>query len=155
MKLLFVCSGNTCRSPLAEGIARQMAAVRGLELAVSSAGTGATEGSSASDGALLVAMERGIDLSEHRSRLLDRRLVDDADVILAMGPSHVERIRALGGGGRTWLLTDYASHGATLRPIADPFGGELAVYRETADELEAEIGRVLDRIAAERAGGRP
>ena len=155
MKLLFVCSGNTCRSPMAEAIARRLAEERGVDLSVASAGTGAADGNSASDGSLLVAMERGMDLSEHRSRLLDRHMVNEADVILAMGPSHVERVRALGGGAKTFLLTDYASRGASLRPIADPFGGDLAVYRETADELEREIARVVERIAAERAGDRP
>ncbi len=151
MKLLFVCSGNTCRSPMAEAIARQLAADRGIrDVAFASAGTGALDGSPASDGALLVAMEHGLDVGRHRSRALTREIVGDADLVLVMGESHLDRVRALGGEGKVALLTDYASGGASARGISDPFGADLDVYRRTFAELEEEIGRVLDRLASER-----
>jgi protein-tyrosine-phosphatase len=142
---------------MAEAIARKVAIERGLpEFDVASAGTSAWEGAPASDGALLVGMERGMDLSHHRAQSLSKDLVRNADLILAMGPHHLERIEALGGAGRGFLLSDYASHGASHRPISDPIGAELEVYRSTADELEEEIRRVVERITAERgAGGRP
>ena len=155
MRLLFVCTGNTCRSPIAEALARRLAGERSLsEISVVSAGTAAWDGAPASDGALLVAMERGMDLSTHRARLLTRELVSGSDLILAMGPHHLERIEALGGTGKTHLLSAYASRGRSDRSITDPFGGDLDVYRSAFDELDREVHQAIDRIAAERAPGR-
>jgi protein-tyrosine-phosphatase len=152
MHLLFVCTGNTCRSPIAAALARQIVDERGLtDLDVSSAGTSAVEGQPASDGAVLVGLERQLDLTDHRARQLTPEYVDEADLILVMGPHHLERVEALGGAGKAYLLIAYSSRGADVRPVSDPFGGDLEVYRATVEELDAEIRRAVDRVAGERA----
>ncbi|MDH5235764.1 MAG: RpiB/LacA/LacB family sugar-phosphate isomerase, partial [Gemmatimonadota bacterium] len=103
MRLLFVCTGNTCRSAMAEAIARRLAASRGLEdVTVQSSGTSAWEGAPASDGALLVALEQGLDLNGHRARVLSKEIVAEADLILVMSTHHRDRAHALGGEGRTY-----------------------------------------------------
>ncbi len=152
MRLLFVCTGNTCRSPLAEGIAKRLIADRRLTgFEVSSAGTSAWPDAPASDGALLVALEHGVDLGDHRARQLSPEIVAGADLIFAMGPHHLDRVEALRGSDRSWLLTAYASGSKIGRPVSDPFGGDLDVYRSTFDELEREIGAILDRVEVERS----
>ena len=151
MNILFVCTGNTCRSPLAEGITRALVAHRDVNgVVVRSAGTNAHNGSPASDGSLLVGLEEGIDLNGHRAQELTPELVHWSDLILVMGTQHRERAEMLGGEGKTHLLTAYASRGEHARPVQDPFGGDLSAYRATYEELTQEIGDVLDRITSER-----
>ncbi len=148
--LLFVCTGNTCRSPLAEAMARALAAARGLDLIVSSAGTSAWQGAPASDASILVGLERKLDLSTHRARVLTRELVEEATLILGMAAHHVAAVRALGGEDKVFLLTDYAANYATGRTIHDPFGEALESYRRMADDLDVEIPRVIGRLAGEQ-----
>jgi protein-tyrosine-phosphatase len=147
MNLLFVCSGNTCRSALAEGLARQIAARRGIEdLNVSSAGTNAWDNAPATDEALLVGMERGLDLTGHRARKLTASIVSEADLIFVMTPGHLEPVKQMGGRGKAHVIDEYAS-GSTDQGISDPYGGDLETYRHTADTLEEELEKLFDRLA--------
>lgn len=156
MKLLFVCSGNTCRSPLAAAVARREAAARGLrDVAVESAGVSAWDGAPPSDGAMLVALERGLDVGAHRARRLTRELLQDADLVLTMSDQHAEAAARLGGGERVHLLSRFATRGVSHGGIADPYGGDLDAYRDTADALERHVHALFDRITADGLSERP
>ncbi|MEK6597001.1 MAG: low molecular weight protein arginine phosphatase [Gemmatimonadota bacterium] len=149
MHVLFVCSGNTCRSPLAEVAFRRLLHEAGRsDITVSSAGTGAYNGSPASEGTFLVGLEEGLDLSAHRAKLLDEKLVAEADLILTMARGHHARVCRLGGEGRVWLLGDYAG---AVEPVEvrDPFGGEVSVYRDTLEQLTGLLTTARDRLLAE------
>src|SRR5690348_15804272 len=123
MKILFVCTAKTCRMLVAEAITRKLAIERGLSrVEATRASTSAHDGAPASDGALLVGMERHSDLGQLRSQTLTRELGPDANLVLAMGNHHLQQIDALGGSGKSFLLADYASRGASVRAISDPMG---------------------------------
>lgn len=130
--VLFVCSGNTCRSPLAEGIAKKVFPARLLkEIKFSSAGVSAVEGLPASPLAVEVAKEHGIDISRHRTRLLSKRLVQEADLIVVMAGKHKKTVEVLDPSAlaHTYRLTDFCP--GEKEDVPDPIGRDFDAYRET------------------------
>jgi protein-tyrosine-phosphatase len=149
-RLLFVCTGNTCRSPLAEALARREASARGWNhLEVASAGVAASPGLAASDGSLRAAERHGLDLTAHRSRSLTHEMAEWADLILVMSHGHLPRIDELDAMSRAALLEAFAlgdEEGGPHRGIPDPFGSGDEVYEETYRVLEKHVAQVLDRL---------
>lgn len=154
-QVLLICTGNTCRSPLAEALLRHKLRERGVDaVSVSSAGTGAWDGAPASEGAYLVALEHGLDLSSHRARLLTRELAAAADLVLTMSRHHLARAEQLGAAGKVYLLGEYAGRDGPSAEVPDPFGGDLEGYRETFEELDQVLDAIVARLERERLGDR-
>lgn len=145
--LLFVCTGNTCRSPMAEAIARGAIRDRGWGgVEVGSAGVAALGGSPASSEVPQVLEEAGIELGDHQARELTPELVEWADAIFVMGPRHEGAVAAMGGQNKVALVTEYLTGDEAGEPVVDPIGGGAQIYRDTRDQLRRAIDALLDRI---------
>jgi protein-tyrosine-phosphatase len=136
MKILTLCTGNICRSPMAEGIIRTFFEA-GEFIDVSSAGTHAVDGNPATEFAILASREKKIDLAYHRARLLDSLLIKGNDMILCMEPAHAEWVLAIDSSSyeKVYNLADFSGTGGSLRKIADPYGCSLREYRLCFDEI--------------------
>lgn len=150
MKVLFVCTGNVCRSPMAAELLRHLVSERGVEgVEVASAGTATWDGAPASEGSYLVCLEHGLDLSGHRARQITTDVVAEAHLILGMGESHVARVTALGGAGKVQLLGTYAGETDEAAEVMDPFGGDLEEYRATFERISTLMNAAVTRLSRE------
>ena len=137
--IIFLCTGNTCRSPMAEGLFRAHNGEEKTGLTAASAGLYTENGLPASANAVAAAGERGADISAHRSRQLTAEMAENAKYLVCMTGSHYDRLCE--------LFPDCADKIFTLLPedISDPFGGDLATYRRSA--AESSVVRAVSRMA--------
>lgn len=132
MKILFVCTGNTCRSPMAAGIFRDMMEKRGMseQVLCQSAGLSAREGDPVAENAVLACAERGIDISGHEARKLTGEEIPVWDTYFTMSKTHGYILEQAGVPQPKIYIPKY---------IEDPFGRDLETYRSCRDKLETEL----------------
>ena len=145
MKILFVCTGNTCRSAMAAAMLNDIAVKNDLNVLIDSAGVFAEVGGKAADEAIAAMERRGIDLSGHRTKPLTDELIDMADVILVMTEAHKQLVESV-AKGKVHTLLEYAGGEGD---ISDPYGGDAEEYERTASEIYDALVDIAEKLPVE------
>ena len=142
-KILFVCTGNTCRSPMAEALFRHRIGSN-IDWIAASAGLCASTGSPATAYSITALKELGIALENHRSQPVTQKLVRDADLIVVMTGGHQYHLlhEFPKVKDKVYLLKSFGTSNIAS-DVADPFGGSLSIYKKTCDEIDRAISDLI------------
>lgn len=142
MNILFVCTGNTCRSPMAAAIMQHLCNEDGLDIRIESAGLLAADGEPATKEAILALAELEISLEGHKSQPVTEELIKKSDLIITMTEAHKMLLADL-AGEKTRTICELADIDGE---ISDPYGGDLEDYKETANKLYIALSHIEDNF---------
>lgn len=144
MKILFVCTGNTCRSPMAQIVGEKL--INGIEF--DSAGVFTIDGTEISDNAKKVLLEKGYNFGDFKSKRVTKEIFKDFNLILTMTQEQKEILKTffLEEKDKIYTLKEYNSDKEEFGEIADPFGGDLQIYTKILLDIELEILKLKSRL---------
>ncbi len=146
MNILFVCTGNTCRSAMAAAIMNKIAVENDLDIRIESAGIFAEEGMGASENAVKAVEKYGIDLTNHRTQPITEDLINNSDIILTMTNAHKQVLETM-TKGKVYTLLEYTG---SQGDINDPYGGDLEEYEECAQDIYDALVDAAEKISDEQ-----
>ena|SRR5215203_5864765 len=152
-QILFVCTANVCRSPMAEAIFNALAEERGLAWRAESAGVAALVDEDITPNARAALDEVGIYANEHRARQVGEEMLEGADLVLGMGPRHVATLRRRFGdlSEGVYALPEYALGASPEEGIPDPYGQTMTAFRASVRQLLEYTEALMGRLEREEA----